>query len=130
MRIYTFIFLAAFSLSAVGADMEEGVDIGQYNGQYSISYFNHKDDVLSYFESKGLQGGGYTWEALVRAALEIEAPEQLARLESDPEADAFYAYAPTESVANTVKGVLEKLSADIQYRERCIERAIQNGYIE
>ena len=31
-------------------------------GKFSFDYYNHRPEVIEFFESKGYQGGGYTWE--------------------------------------------------------------------
>jgi len=43
----------------------------EYDGIYGLSYIDHSTETLQWFGSRGLQGGGYTWEALVRATFEL-----------------------------------------------------------
>lgn len=130
MRIGIFLFLMLASICVSGDDMQESVSIQKVNNQFAINYFNYKPEILAYFESVELQGGGYTWEALVRAAVSTEAHAALAEIEFDSEGDAFVAYTANESVANKVKEIIERLSSDISYREKYIKLAGSEGYLE
>ena len=130
MRSTIFFILILISMWAIGGNMEEAVSVQKLEGQYSVNYFNHKPEALAYFERKGLQGGGYTWEALVRAAVSEESPSMLEEIEFDSEGDAFNAYTESENVANKIKVIIEKLSSDIAYRKKCIQIAGSEGYLE
>lgn len=71
--------------------------------------------MLAYFEKLGLQGGCYTWEALIKPAITSEAPEFMSKIEFDPEGDAFFACTANEVVTDKVKTIIEKLSTDLDY---------------
>lgn len=124
------LFLILFRLIAIGGQMEERVTIEKVESQYSISYFNYKSDTLEYFERLGLQGGGYTWKSLVKSALQAESPELLSQIESDAEGDAFVAYSANQSSAQAVKDILNRLSSDLDYRQKYIKAATDAGHIE
>ena len=130
MRSILFLTLAMISVSVLGGNVEEKITIQKIDTQYSINYFNYKASELKYFETIGLQGGGYTWVALIKAVLENESPELMPQIEFDPEGDAFFAYAASEDNANRIKAVIERLSSDINYREKYIKIATDGGYIE
>lgn len=110
--------------------MEEKVTMVKVGDKYSVNYFNHKKETFEYFLGKGLQGGGYTWEALVRAAIFDKESTALLTIEFDSEGDAFFAHTTDKRDANLIKRVVERLSRDLEYREICIEKATAAGAIE
>ena len=129
MRHIIFLILTMLSVN-VFAGSEENISVRQAGDQYIVNYYNYKAEVSTYFEKAGLQGSGYTWGALVKAAITTESPELLAQIEFSPEGGTFIAYNKTEVAANQVKAVIEKLSADLSYREKFIKVASDGGYIE
>jgi len=111
-------------------DQEEGLSIGQNEGEFTLQYFNYKKKILSYFESKELQGGGPTWAALVRAGLEIEDSSHLDNIEFDEEGDMLFLYSSEKQSVYTAKKMIERLNRDIAFREKCINHAHSGGYLE
>ena len=100
---------------------------GVNSGTVSLSYFNYDEELLTFFQAQGLQGGGYTWESLIKAGLGGEFPPAV---ESDPEGDAFYAYAATEEQLNSVRDLIYRLQSDRSFIEECIALAKSGGYLE
>jgi hypothetical protein len=130
MRRIILLILTLASISVFGASDEEQVTVRKVDNQYAISYYNYKKDVTEYFANANLQGSGYTWAALVKAAIKTESPESLAKIEFSPEGGTFIAYTPSETVADKVKLAIEKLSADLSYRDKAMKIASDGGYIE
>lgn len=126
------ILLMAFGLPRVlkAMDQEEGLSIGQYEGEFTLQYFNYKEKILTYFESKELQGGGPTWAALVRAALEMEASPHLHDIQFDEEGDMLFLFSLHEQPLLAVKVIIERLNSDLTFREKCIKHAASAGYLE
>ena len=124
---FTLIFVSTF-ICASKVDKE--ISIKKIENEYSISYFNYEPEISIYFEKRELQGGGYTWEALVKAVIENEFPNLLSNIRFDSEGDAFFAHVKDEITANKIKTVIEKLSSDIDYREKYFKIAKQHGYLE
>ena len=96
-------------------------------GAASLSYYNYDPKILAVFEEKQLQGGGYTWEALIKAVFNGASPNGT---EFDPEGDAFYAYASSAADLEGVKEAIERLRDDPKFLEECMLRAGQGGYLE
>ena len=130
MRRIILLILTMVSISVFAENGEEQVSVRKINDQYAINYYNFKEDIADYFGKAGLQGSGYTWAALVKAAVTTESPELLSQIEFAPEGGIFAAYTSSEIVADKVKAVIEKLSSDIVYREKQIKIATDGGYIE
>lgn len=129
MRHIIFLILTMLSIN-VFAGSDENVTVRQAGEQYIVNYYNYEADVADYFAKAGLQGSGYTWAALVKAAITTESPELLAQIEISPEGGTFIAYSTSEVAANKIKSVIEKLSADLSYRKKYIKIATDGGYIE
>jgi len=51
------------------------------------------ESTCAEFDARGLQGGGYTWEGIVRALVESHLPGALPQLDISAEADNMHAYA-------------------------------------
>lgn len=130
MRRIVLLILTMFSISVFAGSADENLSVRKVDKQYVINYYNYNSDVTDYFTKASLQGGGYTWEALVTAALKSEAPESLAQIEFAAQGGAFIAYTANEGIADKVKSVIEKLSADLSYRGKLVKIATDGGYIE
>jgi len=129
MRHIIFLILTILSVNAF-AGSEENVTVRQAGEQYIVNYYNYEADIADYFAKAGLQGSGYTWGALVKAAITTESPELLEQIEISPEGGTFIAYNTNEAAAKKVKSVIGKLSADLNYRKKMIKIASDGGYIE
>ena len=129
MRHIIFLILTMLSVNAF-AGSEENITVRQAGDQYIVNYYNYEADVADYFAKAGLQGSGYTWGALVKAAITTESPELLEQIEITPEGGTFIAYSTSEVAANKIKSVIEKLSTDLSYRGKLIKIASDGGYIE
>jgi len=130
MRRIILLVLTMFSISVFGGNDDENISVRKIDNQYAINYYNFNSEIANYFTKQSLQAGGYTWEALVKAAVTTEAPELLSQIEFAAEGGSFIAYTASENVANKIKGIIEKLSANIDYREKNIKIATAGGYIE
>lgn len=112
-------------------DRVEGSRITELSqGEYSYSYFNYRPEVLAFFESKGLQGGGYTWEALAKAGLELSDSELADSIEFDPEGDMLFATSSSRPALEELDSIVKRLAADPGFREQCIQQASETGELE
>jgi hypothetical protein len=112
-------------------DSVEGSRITENTGgQFSYNYFNHHPEVIEFFESKGLQGGGYTWEALAKSGLELNGSKLVKIIEFDSEGDALFAYSPSRPALEELEAVLKKLSSDTAFRDKCLTLAEERGDLE
>jgi hypothetical protein len=130
MRSIILLILTLASISLFAADEEQHATIRNVDGQYAINFYNFNEDVALHLTNANLQGSGYTWVALVKAALTTENAALLSDIEFAPEGGAFVAYSNSEIAANKVQSVIDKLSSDTSYREKCIKIATAGGYIE
>jgi hypothetical protein len=115
----------------VMADSLEASRISEISkGQFSYNYYNHRPEVIEFFESKGYQGGGYTWEGLARAGSELSGSKLLSLAEFDPEGDALYAYSSSKPALEELDAVVKRIAADPGFRDKCIALAERGGNLE
>jgi hypothetical protein len=99
--------------------MSDGTDLNIFQddgGEYCLTLNDTDDATYAFFEERGLQGGGYTWLAIVKALLDLRMPGVLEQLRLiDAEADNMYAYSMD-------RALLERI-ADL-IREACADRAL------
>ena len=113
------------------ADSLEASTIAEIaKGQFSYNYYNHRPEVIKFFESKGYQGGGYTWEGLARAGSELSGSKLLSLIEFDPEGGALYAYSSSKPALEELEAVVKRIAAEPGFRDKCIALAIHGGYLE
>jgi len=116
---------------APGAGPLEGSGISEIApGGFSFHYFNHRPELMAFFGSKGYQGGGYTWEALAKAGLELTGSEQAAMIEFDPEGDALYAYSSSKAALMELDALVRRIATDSDFRDKCIALAAAKGILE
>jgi hypothetical protein len=100
------------------------------SGQFSYNYANDDPDVLEFFESLGLQGGGDTWAALARAGLELAQSRHIGDIEFDPDAQEMFAYSDSRAALEELAGIVARIAADDEFREQCLALAEENGELE
>jgi len=110
--------------------LNSGFTESEFDGTFGLSYFDYRDTTLQWFGARGLQGGGYTWEALVRAAFQMEPSPLVNQIELDSEGGAFNAYAESKEARAMLKQTIEKLVNDMDFRIQSLEHAKQGGYLE
>jgi hypothetical protein len=109
----------------------EGSAISEISdGQYAYHYYNHKPEVIEFFESKGLQGGGYTWEALAKAGLKITKAKLADSIEFDSEGDALFASSESKKALVELETVIKQIASDTVFRDKCFALAEQDADLE
>ena len=119
-----------FNSLSGGKSDKEAMNLAEDENGYTLGYINHRAFTLAYFQIRGLQGGGPTWEALLQAAMEIENPSLLEKIELDAEGDGLYFRATDYESATEAKKLLERLIGSFFFREYCLLRAFREGYLE
>ena len=112
-------------------DPVEGSRITELSaGEFSYNYFNYRPEMLALFESKGLQGGGYTWEGLAKAGLTLTNSALADQIEFDPEGDALFATSTSRQALEQLESVVKRLASDSAFRDQCFELAAESGVLE
>jgi hypothetical protein len=97
-------------------------------GSSSI-YFSEFDDFIDYLEEKGGQGGGYSWETMVNAVLELR-NINISDVEMDPEGDTFVAFGTNEESLKSIAGIIKELVENRSLMSQAVEHAKTQGYFE
>ena len=112
-------------------DPVEGSHITELSpGEYSYNYFNYRPELLAFFESKGLQGGGYTWEGLAKAGLELTNSELADSIEFDAEGGALFATSSSRRALEELDSIVMRLATDPVFRDQCVTYASESGDLE
>lgn len=104
--------------------METEIDIFPTpDDRFCLTVTDTDDATYTLFEERELQGGGYTWQGIVEALIQMHKPELLSQLLIDAEADNMYMYckeqAPLEEVAAWIRAAV----ADHDLMLRAIDAA-------
>lgn len=98
-------------------------DDGRGQGGFLLTLIDADDRTVALFEDRGLQGGGYTWEGIVTALVEMRMPESLPKLEIGAEADNMYIYCADRKLLEQVAGLVRTAIADHDLLVAAIEHA-------
>lgn len=85
------------------------VDHGE--GRFSLCFDDFRMPQIPLFETRGLQGGGYTWEAVVSSLVKLKRPDLESDLTYDSEAGMFVALGSRASLKG-VATLIQKAIAD------------------
>jgi|GEM_PF-3014247 len=70
------------------------------------------DDTNRVFEELQLQGGGHTWEPLLRSLVRMRMPEHCQTIETGAEADNMYVYCRDHSVLEEIAELVRSATKD------------------
>ena len=97
-------------------------------GEYSLTYT--ADGVASeIIEQRDGQGGGYSWQALVKAALEMKDADP-GSLVFDPEADMLAVYSPDLDLIHRITALIIDLNSNQEILDQSIAYAKEKGFFE
>jgi Immunity protein 51 len=92
------------------------------NGSYSLC-FDDFDVHYDFFEARELQGGGYTWHAVVESLVRLHAPQLVDRVKYDPEGSMFVAYGDHRDALLTVAQLIRRANDDESVLLEAVEAA-------
>lgn len=98
------------------------------DGSFSLIYSDF-DEHIDLLEENGGQGGGYSWESMIRAVLELRDIE-LGDVDFDPEGDTFCAASKSEASLAKVAGIIKELGMDKALMTKAIAVARDGDYFE
>jgi hypothetical protein len=96
------------------------VDHGE--GRFSLCFDDFKMPELPLFEERGLQGGGYTWEAIADSLLRLRRPDLVEQVAYDSEAGMFVAVGNRPSLI-VVARLLQEALADMNLLKAAVDAA-------
>ncbi|OGQ24605.1 MAG: hypothetical protein A2138_02685 [Deltaproteobacteria bacterium RBG_16_71_12] len=91
-------------------------------GRYSLCFDDYAMPTVPLFEQLGLQGGGYTWEEVVRSLVKLRQPDLAAQLSYDSESGMFVALGPRAALL-AVARLIQAAIADPLLLRTAVERA-------
>jgi hypothetical protein len=92
-------------------------------GRWCLVLRETDDRTYEVFQSKGLQSGGYTWEAIAHALVALRAPELAQELDINAEGDEMYAYAKERAPLEAFEKLLVAAAADHSLLEAAMAHA-------
>ena len=93
------------------------------DGSWCLDVMGASESTYALFDARGLQGGGYTWEGIVRALVELHLPGALTQLGFGAEADIMHAYANSRELLEQVAGLVRTADRDQRLLVAAIEAA-------
>jgi hypothetical protein len=97
-------------------------------GGYSLNY-PPDGQASEFILQRGGQGGGYSWEALVRCVLEMSDVDPTP-LVFDPEADMLAVYGPNPDALRKIARIIIDMNANHEILDQAIAYAEENGFLE
>ena len=111
------------------AEMYSYCSLLKYDSDQFSLVFTDFDLFLGFLESRGGQAGGYSWQAIIRAALEL-AQVELPNVEFEPEDDMFLAVSPEIGSLQRIQDVIAELAINPDLMDLAVERAKDRGYFQ
>jgi hypothetical protein len=102
--------------------MTTKIQISQYpDGRFCLDLMDADEQTQALFESRRLQGGGYTWEGIVRSLIEMRMPEALPQLSIGAEADNMHIFCSRRELLEDVAVLIRTAIDDQQLMVSAIE---------
>ena len=99
--------------------------LSEYKGEYSLLYVRFEDDLFRYAEERGGQGGGYSLEAMVNAAMALEGIT-LPDVRFDCESSMFVVRGDKPAL-RVIAELIRRLLSDGAFAEKAITYSISKG---
>jgi len=128
-RFILIILMFIFSLTPSYADITRN-EIHSDEYGHVLMVFDHRPGMLDFMYKNGLQGGGPTWMGLITAALNMESPSTLMKIEFDDESDVVWIRSESKRQLKIVQKCVKRLMTEKKFMERSIATARAGGYIE
>jgi hypothetical protein len=90
------------------------------DGRLSLCFDDFRMPAIALFDERGLQGGGYTWEAVAASLVKMRAPDL--GLKYDSEAGMFVAIGSRDAL-RAVAGLLQEAMLDPALMRQALDRA-------
>jgi hypothetical protein len=97
-------------------------------GSFSIT-FDDIDGSVEHIQGREGQGGGYSWESMIRAVLAMRSIE-LDDVDFDPEGDMFAAASANKASLETIAHIIKDLVGNRELMDEAITLAKADGYFE
>lgn len=102
--------------------------LNEHDGLFSLTYSEFEENFWTLTDRHKGQGGGYSMEAMVQAALELEG-KTVTDVDFDSEGDAFHIRGGKASL-KIIADIVRRFLIDPAYAEKAILHAEAGGYFE
>jgi hypothetical protein len=92
--------------------METNIGIFDDDGRFCLTIMDADESTYALFDERELQGGGYTWEGIVRSLVDMHMPDALPKLDIGAEADNMYIYTKDKQLLEDVAKLVRSAIAD------------------
>jgi hypothetical protein len=97
---------------------------GTYDdGRHFLNVVDAPAPVRALFDSLGLQGGGYTWVAVLQALAKLAEPPIEGEFEIDGEADNAYINASDSALIDAFEKLIARAMEDLDLLRRALDEA-------
>lgn len=104
--------------------MAQHLTRGTYDdGRHFLGIVGSSKEAYAIFDADGLQGGGYTWVALVPALARLAEPPITGEYQLDAEGDGAYVEARDPAVLDAFAAIIERAMADPALLRRALAAA-------
>lgn len=93
------------------------------DGRFCLTITDADDQTAELFEELELQGGGYTWEGIVAALVQMHMPQSRPQIKLGAEADNMYAYCHDRVVLQQVADLVRAACIDHKLLKAAIAQA-------
>lgn len=93
------------------------------DGRYCLTLMGADEPTYQLFDEYELQGGGYTWEGILRSLVGLRMPEAASQLNVGAEADNAYVYCRDRALLERLERTVRAAIADHSLLRQAIESA-------
>jgi len=80
-------------------------------------------DTIEFFNDRGLDGNGYTWNGIVDSIARLEMPSEHGKLDWSPEADDLLVLSSDPDLLKRLETLVQQYVGDESMMERALENA-------
>ena len=95
------------------------------DGKHCLMVMEGSDQTFAVFEQLGLQGGGYTWEGIIRSLIDHQMTD-MSEFDLGAEADNAYVYSTSEVALKELRGLIVGIDQDAALLRNAISQADEN----
>jgi hypothetical protein len=96
------------------------------DGRFCLTVMGADERTYALFDERDLQGGGYTWEGIVRALAEMLMVDAISKLDIGAEADNAYIYCGDRQILEEIAALVRTAVTDHHLLIAAIDHAGAN----
>ena len=104
-------------------ELDIAISVCELDDCFGLTVAGVGTETVEYFERRGLEGNGYTWDGVVDSIARLEMPECHDQISSSPEADDLLVTCNDRQVLERLAEQVRRYAADVALMDRAIEEA-------